>query len=240
MWDDTGAFDGRQLEQRLNQAAPSEPPPGGAVRFQLPLVLSALEESTGNQRYKQIFNKMRTTMDQLFPDGNLYLEAEALGGAAQAPDPALLEKVEDFLARVNEAARSAPAAATELGEIIAALLQDEPRQEADRVKGLSDLDRQLGGLENLVAKGSGASGGEAGIRLLGEALVQMLAMLAGLKGQANRQGEGPLGQCLPGRAAGPGPGGASPQATGPAPRPQRATGRPRPRSWTACWESLGF
>ena len=181
MWDDTGAFDGRQLEQRLNQAAPSEPPPGGAVRFQLPLVLSALEESTGNQRYKQIFNKMRTTMDQLFPDGNLYLEAEALGGAAQAPDPALLEKVEDFLARVNEAALSAPAASTELGEIIAALLQDEPRQEADRVKSLSDLDRQLGGLENLVAKGSGASGGEAGIRLLGEALVQMLAMLAGLK-----------------------------------------------------------
>ncbi|MCF8043714.1 MAG: hypothetical protein K9K65_07385 [Desulfarculaceae bacterium] len=181
MWDDPAAFDERQLEQLLNQAAPSEPPPGGVVRFQLPAVLSALEETTGNSRYGQILQKMQATVDQLFPDTNLYVEAEVLGSAAQPPDPALLEEVESFLARVQSVSRSAPSAPSEMGEIIQALLQDESQQQAARFQGLSDVERQLTQMDNLLAKGAGDPADQAGARRMGEALVQMLAILAGLK-----------------------------------------------------------
>lgn len=181
MWDDPASFDERQLEQRLNRAAPSEPPPGGVVRFPLPSVLSALEESTSNPRYGQILQKMQSTVDQLFPDSNLYVEAEVLGGASQPPDPALLEEVESFLARVQSVSRSAPSAPSEMGEIIEALLQDEPQQEAARSQSLGEVERHLAGLESLLAKDAGVQGGEAGLRRMGEALVQMLAILAGLK-----------------------------------------------------------
>ena len=181
MWDDPAAFDERHLEQLLNQAAPSEPPPGGVVRFGLPSLLSALEESTGNPRYGQILQKMQATVDQLFPDTNLYVEAEVLGGVSQPPDPALLEEVEGFLARVRSMSRSAPSAPSEMGEIIQALLRDESQQQAARAKGLGEVERQLADLENLLAKGAAAQGGETGVRPMGEALVQMLATLAGLK-----------------------------------------------------------
>ncbi|MBU4278405.1 MAG: hypothetical protein KKC30_16810 [Proteobacteria bacterium] len=182
MWDDPASFNERQLEQLLNRSAPSEPPPGGVVRFQLPSVLSALEESTSNPRYGQILQKMQSTVDQLFPDGNLYVEAEVLGGASQPPDPALLEEVESFLARVQSLSRSAPSAPSEMGEIIEALLQDEPQQEAARAQGLGEVERQLADLESLLAKGATAApGGDPGLRRMGEALLQMLAILAGLQ-----------------------------------------------------------
>ena len=182
MWDDPAAFDERHLEQMLNQAAPSEPPPGGVVRFGLPSLLSALEESSNNPRYGQILQKMQATVDQLFPDANLYVEAEVLGGVQQAPDPALLEDVESFLARVGSMSRSAPSAPSEMGEIIQALLRDESQQQAAKAKGLSEVERQLADLESLLAKGAAAAqGSEPGVRPMGESLVQMLAILAGLK-----------------------------------------------------------
>lgn len=182
MWDDPAAFDERQLEQLLNQAAPSEPPPGGVVRFKLPSVLAALQESTDNSRYGQILQKMTATVDQLFPDGNLYVEAEVLGDVSQPPDPALMEEVESFLARVQSLSRSAPAAPSEMGEIIQALLQDESQQQAANSQSLSEVESQLAQMENILAKGAATTpGGEAGMRRMGETLVQMLAILAGLK-----------------------------------------------------------
>ncbi len=192
MWDDAKAFDQRQLEQRLNQAAPSEPPPGGVVRLPLATVLQALEESTANQRYSQILAKMQATMEQLFPDANLYVEAEVLGGAPPEPDPALLEKVEEFLGRVQAAARSGPAGPSELGEIVAALLEDEPGQELARAKALSELQRHLGGLGEILAGLPGAGrGGEAWARLMGEALLSLLSLLAGLKAKLKAKEKDP-------------------------------------------------
>ncbi|MFH2126925.1 MAG: hypothetical protein ABIK12_10435, partial [Pseudomonadota bacterium] len=139
-------------------------------------------ESTSNPRYGQILQKMRSTADQLFPDGNLYVEAEVLGGASQPPDPALLEEVESFLSRVQSVSRSAPSAPSEMGEIIQALLQDEPQQETARAQGLGEVERQLADLESLLAKGATAApGGDPGLRRMGEALLQMLAILAGLQ-----------------------------------------------------------
>ncbi|MBU1276833.1 MAG: hypothetical protein KJ720_15765, partial [Proteobacteria bacterium] len=213
MWDDPGAFDERRLEQRLNQAAPSEPPPGGAVRFALPAVLAALMDSTANQRYLQILAKVQSTMEQLFPDANLYVEAEVLGGAPQAPEPVLLEEVGEFLSRVSTAARSGQAAPPELAGIVEALLQEEPRQELTRAKHLGELERHLVSLGDMLKNPPApARGGEAWVRLLGEALLQMLSLLAGLKAklkakeadptvnafQAEQQAQAQVGRALKG------------------------------------------
>jgi chemotaxis regulatin CheY-phosphate phosphatase CheZ len=184
MWDDLDAFDGRLVEQLLNQAAPAEPPPGGLVRLQLTRVLAALEQSTGNQRYQQILSKMQATAGQLFPDGNLYVEAEVLGPAAAGPDPALLERVEDFLGRVAAAARRAgPALPLELTEIMNALGEQEPRQELDQAKSLGELERHLGGLNEMLSglPAAAARSGGGQLRLMGEVLLQLLSLLVGLR-----------------------------------------------------------
>ncbi|MCB2193276.1 MAG: hypothetical protein KQI62_17015 [Deltaproteobacteria bacterium] len=224
MWDDPAAFDERNLEQLLNQLAPSEPPPGGVVRLLLPAVLASMEESTDNQRYVQILTKMQATVDQLFPNNNLYVEAEVLGGAAQVPDPALLEQVESFLARVQSVSRSAPSAPSELGEIIEVLLRDEPDLEAARIKGLSEVEHGLDKMEQALSQSTAAPSGEAGARRLSESLVQMLAILAGLKVkltakekdpsvnafQAEQQAQAQVEQALKGLELSGGPGESSP------------------------------
>lgn len=184
MWDDLNAFDGRLVEQLLNQAAPAEPPPGGLLRLQLTRVLAALEQSTANQRYQQILSKMQATAGQLFPDGNLYVEAEVLGPAATGPDPALLERVEDFLGRVAAAAgQSGAALPLELSEVINALDEQEPRQELDQAKNLGELERHLGGLHEMLAGLPAAvtRSGVGQLRLMGEVLLQLLALLVGLR-----------------------------------------------------------
>jgi len=184
MWDQPGLFDQRQVEQKLNQAAPAEPPPGGLVRFQLMRVLEALAQSTEDSRFQQILEKMQANAGQLFPDDNLYVEAEVLAPGGQAPDPALLERVEEFLDRVAAAAqRPGSALPLELSEVLEALAEQEPRQEMDQAKGLGDLERSLSGLEHMLAglPAAASQGGAGHLRPMSEALLQMLALLVGLR-----------------------------------------------------------
>ncbi len=242
MWDQPGLFDPRLVEQKLNQAAPAEPPPGGLVRFQLLRVLEALEQSTEDSRFSQILEKMQANAGQLFPDDNLYVEAEVLGPGDQAPDPALLERVEEFLDRVAAAAqRPGSSLPLELTEVLEALAEQEPRQELDQAKGLGDLERSLSGLEHMLdgLPAAASQGGAGNLRLMGEALLQMLALLVGLRAklrvkesdpevnafQAEQQAQAEVEQALAGLEI--------PDGEGSAPVPD-------PKKVERLLESLGF
>ena len=184
MWDQAEEFDQRRVEQSLNQAAPAEPPPGGMVRFHLSRVLADLEQSTENSRFQQILAKMQANAAQLFPDDNLYVEAEVLGQGLEAPDPQLLERVESFLERVTATAkRLGPAMPEELAEVLELLAEQEPQRELEQAKNLGELERHLGGLEVMLAglPLADAPADPAQLRIMGEALLQLLALLVGLK-----------------------------------------------------------
>lgn len=184
MWDEPGEFEQRSVEQLLNQSAPAEPPPGGLVRFDLPRVLAALEQSTGNSRFQQILAKMQANSGQLFPDDNLYIEAEVLGPGEQGPDPMLLERLESFLDRVVSAARRpGPGLPDELADLADLFGEGDSAQEQEAQKNLADLQKALAALGKLAAEvpAAAARGGASQARLIGEALFQMLALLVGLK-----------------------------------------------------------
>ncbi|MCB2225702.1 MAG: hypothetical protein KQH53_03410 [Desulfarculaceae bacterium] len=184
MWDDPTEFDERAVEQLLNQSAPAEPPPGGLVRLPLPMVLAALQQSTANARFSQILAKMQANAAQLFPDENLYLEAEVLGPGGEAPDPLLLERLEGFLDRVAQTARRpGPGLPEELSDLTDLFDESEPGAEKQAAASLEELSKTLASLAKMAAAVPGAANKSApgNLRPMGEALMSLLALLVGLK-----------------------------------------------------------
>lgn len=184
MWDGPGEFDDRLVEQILNQAAPAEPPPGGLVRLSLPRVLAALQQGTANPRFQQILAKMQANSAQLFPDENLYLEAEVLGQGNAEADPLLLERVEGFLDRVAQTARRpGPGLPEELADLTDLFDEPEPGAEKQAAAPLEELGKLLASLAKMAAAvpGAAAKSAAGNPRPLGEALMSLLALLVGLK-----------------------------------------------------------
>jgi chemotaxis regulatin CheY-phosphate phosphatase CheZ len=83
------AFDQAAVEKALNGLAPAEPDEDNFLVLDLKGVLKALFQATGEDRYKQVVKKMAATVDQIFLEQTLPLEAiPAEGGGGPAPAPA--------------------------------------------------------------------------------------------------------------------------------------------------------
>lgn len=90
MWDaaDKG-FDGPAVEQGLNQLVSEGPDEDNFLNLDLKGVLKVLFNATNQDRFKQIIKKMASTVDQIFLEQTLPLEAmPGEAPAAPAPKPA--------------------------------------------------------------------------------------------------------------------------------------------------------
>lgn len=87
MWD-TGAkaFDAAKIEEALNQLSPESPDEDNFLNLDLNGVLKALYQATGQEKFQQVLKKMASTVDQIFLEQNLPLEAIPQA-AAPAPEP---------------------------------------------------------------------------------------------------------------------------------------------------------
>lgn len=185
MWEDRDAFDPARLDRALAALAPSAARRGDELIFPLIPALQALQDSTGHDRYRQILAKMQGTAEQIFPDLDLPVQAAGEGPAGPAPPPELLARVVRLLEQVGQAAAAAgPKPPAELIEAA-----QEPAEDLDQAQQLGQLERSLQGLQDMVAGlGPGLEGrrDRQMLRLLGDLLLQMLALLvsAGAKLQA--------------------------------------------------------
>jgi chemotaxis regulatin CheY-phosphate phosphatase CheZ len=124
MWDaGAKAFDAAQVEEALNQLAPESPDEDNFLNLDLNGVLKALFQATGQERFQQVLKKMASTVDQIFLEQSLPLEAmpqaaapepepaPAAGPAGGSPGPELLAEVSALVEEIQAgAARLAPPA----------------------------------------------------------------------------------------------------------------------------------
>lgn len=88
MWDaGAKAFDAAQVEEALNKLAPEAPDEDNFLNLDLNGVLKAMFQATGQERFQQVLKKMASTVDQIFLEQSLPLEAMPLA-AAPEPEPA--------------------------------------------------------------------------------------------------------------------------------------------------------
>ncbi len=87
MWDaGAKAFDAAKIEEALNQLSPESPDEDNFLNLDLNGVLKALFQATGQEKFQQVLKKMASTVDQIFLEQNLPLEAIPQA-AAPAPEP---------------------------------------------------------------------------------------------------------------------------------------------------------
>lgn len=92
MWDAAAkSFDAAAIEAGMNKLVTEEPDEDNFLNLDLKGVLKTLFQATSEDRYKQVLKKMATTVDQIFLEPSLPLEAipaEAPAAPAPAPKPA--------------------------------------------------------------------------------------------------------------------------------------------------------
>ncbi len=88
MWDaGAKAFDAAKIEAGLNQLAPQSPDEDNFLNLDLNGVLKTLFQATSQEKFQQVLKKMASTVDQIFLEQNLPLEAMPLA-ATPEPEPA--------------------------------------------------------------------------------------------------------------------------------------------------------
>lgn len=150
MWDaGESEFDKTTLAPKLDALAPDEPDEDNFLNLNLKEVLKALFQSTSNERFQQVLKKMASTLDQIFLDNNLPVEAmeapadqaapaapkqQAPAKTAEAAAPAqdgvlvpseVLDQAQALVEQLKQAAGSlaTPPEQTDLRELIDQVLQ---------------------------------------------------------------------------------------------------------------------
>jgi chemotaxis regulatin CheY-phosphate phosphatase CheZ len=138
MWDAADkTFDGAAIEKGMNALVSEGPDEDNFLNLDLKGVLKVLFSATGEDRFKQVIKKMASTVDQIFLEPSLPLEAmpgeapaaEAAPAPAPAPAPAApagpSPEAVAKLAELAEAikAKSGELAPPELGVELGALLE---------------------------------------------------------------------------------------------------------------------
>jgi chemotaxis regulatin CheY-phosphate phosphatase CheZ len=139
MWDVAGKFfDATAIEKGMNGLVSGEPDEDNFLNLDLKGVLKVLFSATGEDRFKQIIKKMASTVDQIFLEPSLPLEAvpgkapAAEAAPAPAPTPAPAAPAgpsPEAIAKVAELAEAIKAKSQELtppelpGELSALLEQ---------------------------------------------------------------------------------------------------------------------
>lgn len=116
MWDaaDKG-FDAPTVEQGLNQLVSEGPDEDNFLNLDLKGVLKVLFNATDQDRFKQIIKKMASTVDQIFLEQTLPLEAmPGEAPAAPAPKPAPAGPSPEALAKLGELGEAIKAKSAQL------------------------------------------------------------------------------------------------------------------------------
>ncbi len=200
MWD-AGAqeFRAAPLAEALNQLAPETPDADNFLNLPLKEVLKALFGATDNDRFKQVLKKMASTVDQIFLEQSLPIEAmpaqAAVPAAAPAapaapagPDPKLVLRLEALVASLKEAAAALapPALPLDLTALLERAVagggvvanQVEPQMRNELEKTMSEVFTYVNSIiEALAFQDLSGQTIYKIVRLLTEFQVQLLAMV---------------------------------------------------------------
>ncbi len=161
MWDVAAkSFDQKLIERELNKLVTEPPDEDNFLNLDLKGVLKALFQATKEDRFKQVLKKMAGTVDQIFLEPSLPLEAvpgQAPAPAQKAapppapagPSPETLAKLEDLVNQLQEKARElAPPQVPDLEEMLQKLLESVTPRAAGGVS--PELVEQLGEVMSVI------------------------------------------------------------------------------------------
>ncbi len=161
MWDLAAkSFDQKLIERELNKLVTDPPDEDNFLNLDLKGVLKALFQATKEDRFKQVLKKMAGTVEQIFLEPTLPLEAvpgkapapakkAAPPPAPAGPSPETLAQLEGLVNQLQETARElAPPQVPDLEELLQKLLESLPARAGGGVS--PELVEQLGEVMSVI------------------------------------------------------------------------------------------
>ena len=163
MWDVAAkTFDQKLIERELNKLVTDPPDEDNFLNLDLKGVLKALFQATKEDRFKQVLKKMAGTVDQIFLEPSLPLEAvpgkppapekkaaPAPPPAPAGPSPETLAKLEELVSQLQEKAQElTPPPLPDLEELLQKLVESVTPQAGGGVS--PELVEQLGEVMSVI------------------------------------------------------------------------------------------